>query len=105
MGKWTSRGREQVSQDHFAENCQLEKIWLAYHALPNTLGIPNSVKTSIGFSRFQLVHGVESILPIEREIPSLLLEVSLLPDTSDLEQRLVHLESLNEQCQDASMVI
>jgi hypothetical protein len=51
------------------------------------------------------VHGVESILPIECEIPSLILAVVLLPDTSDLEQRLVHLESLYEQCRDASIAI
>jgi hypothetical protein len=44
-----------------------------------------SVKTATGFSPFQLVHGVESILPIECEIPRLKLGVELLPDTSDLE--------------------
>jgi hypothetical protein len=51
------------------------------------------------------VHGVESILPIECEIPSLRLVVTLLPDTSDLKQCLVHLKSLDEQHQDASMTI
>ena len=55
------------------------------------------VKTAIGFSPYQLVHGVESILPVECEIPSLKLAVELLPDTSPLEERLVHLEQLNEQ--------
>jgi hypothetical protein len=64
-----------------------------------------SVKTSTGFSPFQLVHGVESILPIECEIPSLKLEIELLPDTSDLEECLVHLECLDEQRRDASMTI
>jgi hypothetical protein len=43
-----------------------------------------SVKTPIRFSPFQLVHGVDSILPIECEIPSLNLVVVLLPNTSDL---------------------
>jgi transposase InsO family protein len=62
-----------------------------------------SVKTATGFSPFQLVHGVDSILPIECEIPSLKLVVALLPDTSDLERCLVHLESLDEQHRDASM--
>jgi hypothetical protein len=56
-----------------------------------------SVKTATGFFPFQLVHGVESILPIEWEIPYLKLAVVLLPDTSDLERRLIHLESLDEQ--------
>jgi transposase InsO family protein len=55
------------------------------------------VKTTTNFSLFQLVHSVELILPIECEIPSLKLAVELLPDTSDLERRLVHLESLDEQ--------
>jgi hypothetical protein len=64
-----------------------------------------SVKTATGFSPFQLVHGVDSILPIECEIPFLNLEVVLLPDTFDLEQHLVHLESLDEQLRDASMTI
>jgi hypothetical protein len=59
-----------------------------------------SVKTATGFSPFQLVHGVESILPVECEIHSLKLAVEILPDTSDLERRLVHLESLDKQCWD-----
>jgi hypothetical protein len=56
------------------------------------------VKNATRFSPFQLVHSVESILPIESEIPSLKLAVDLLPNTSDLERHLVHLESLDEQC-------
>jgi hypothetical protein len=48
---------------------------------------------------------VVSILPIECEIPSLILVVVLLPDTSDLERRIVHLESLDEKHRDASMTI
>jgi hypothetical protein len=55
-----------------------------------------SVKTATDFSSFQLVHGVDSILPVEFKIPSLKLEVDLLPDTLDLERCLVHLESLDE---------
>jgi hypothetical protein len=64
-----------------------------------------SVKTAIEFFPFQLVHCVELILPIECEISSLKLAVVLLPNTSDLERRLVHLESLDEQHRDASTVI
>jgi hypothetical protein len=56
-----------------------------------------SIKTAIRFSPFQLVHGVESILPIECEISSLKLAVALLLNTSDLERCLVYLESLDEQ--------
>ena len=50
------------------------------------------VKTATGFSPYQLVHGVESILPVECQIPSLKLAMELLPDTSTLEEHLVHLE-------------
>ena len=46
------------------------------------------------------MHGVESILPIECEIHSFNLEVELLPETSALEERLVHLEKLDEQRRD-----
>ena len=63
------------------------------------------VKTAMGFSPCQLAHGVESILPIECEIPSLKLAVELLPDTSLLEECLVHLEQLDEQCRDALVAL
>jgi hypothetical protein len=48
---------------------------------------------------------VKLIHPIELKIPSLRLEFKLLPDTSDLEECLVHLEILDEQRRDASMTI
>jgi hypothetical protein len=47
-------------------------LW-AYHT---------SVKTATGFTPFQLVYGIEAVLPIECEIPSLKLTVELLPHTS-----------------------
>ena len=55
-----------------------------------------STNTTIGFTPFQLVHGVESMLPIECQIPSLCLVVELLPDTSPLEERLLQLEQTIE---------
>ena len=55
------------------------------------------VKTATGFSPYQLVDGVELFLQVECEIPSLKLAVELLPDTSALEEHLVHLKQLNEQ--------
>ena len=64
-----------------------------------------AVKTATGFSPYQLVHGVESILPVEYEIPSLKLAVELLPGTSPLEERLVHLEQLDEQRRDALVAL
>ena len=42
------------------------------------------------------MHGVELILLVECEIPSLKLAMELLPDTSPLEEHLVHLEKLDE---------
>ena len=63
------------------------------------------VKTATGFSPYQLVHGVESIFLIECEIPSLKLAVELLPDTSPLKERLVHLEQLDEQRWDALVAL
>jgi hypothetical protein len=62
-----------------------------------------SVRTATGFSPFQFVYGLEAVLPIEYQIPSLKLVVQLLPDTFPLEERLVHLEQLNEQRRDAAL--
>jgi hypothetical protein len=50
-----------------------------------------SVKSATGFTPFRLVYGVEAILPIECEIPSLKLAVELLPNTSAEEERLLYL--------------
>jgi hypothetical protein len=54
------------------------------------------VKTATGFTPFHLVHGVEATLPIKCEIPTLLTAIELLPDTAPMEQRLLNLESLDE---------
>jgi hypothetical protein len=64
-----------------------------------------SVKIDSGVSPFHLVHSVDLILPIECEIPSLILAVVLLLYTSNLKRRLVHLESLDEKRQDASTTV
>ena len=63
------------------------------------------VKTDTGFFPYQLVHGVESVLSVECEIPSLKLAVEILPDTSALEECLVHLEQLDEQRRDAIVAL
>ena len=55
----------------------------------------------MGFSPFQLVHRVEAITPIECEIPSLQIAIRVLPDTTELEEWLLHLEHLDEQRRDA----
>ena len=64
-----------------------------------------AVKTTIGFSPYQLIHGVESVLLVECEIPSLKLAVEILPETSALEECLVHLEQLDEQRRDALVAL
>jgi transposase InsO family protein len=64
-----------------------------------------SVKSTTGFTPFRLVYGVEAILPIECEIPSLKLAVELLPNTSAEEERLLYLMRLYETRRDATLVI
>jgi hypothetical protein len=61
------------------------------------------VKNSTIFSPFQLVYGLEAVLPIECQILSLKLVVQLLVDTSQLEEQLLHLEKLDEQRRDAAL--
>ena len=51
------------------------------------------------------MHGVESILLIECEIPYLKLAIEIFAETSELEERLVHLEKLNEQRWDALVAL
>ena len=72
---------------------------------PTLWAYRTTVNTATNFSPYQLVHGVESILPIECEIPSLKLVVELLPETSTLGERLVHLEKLNEQRRDSLVAL
>ena len=62
-------------------------LW-AYHT---------NVKTATQFSPFQLIHGVEAVTPVECKIPSLKISIHVLPDTTELEERLLHLEHLYEQ--------
>jgi hypothetical protein len=62
-----------------------------------------SVKTATGFSPFQLIYRLEAVLPIECQISSLKLAVQIFPDTSPLEERLLYIDYLDEQCQDAAL--
>ena len=57
-----------------------------------------SVRNATGFTPFQLVYGLEAILPIQCEIPSLKLVVELLADTSTEEARLFNFIHLDETC-------
>jgi hypothetical protein len=63
------------------------------------------VKSTTGFTPFQLVYGIEVILSIEYEIPYLKLVVKLLPNTSSEEEELLYLIQLDETHHDASLVI
>ena len=62
-----------------------------------------SAKTATGFTPFQLVYGLEAVLPIECEIPSLRLTVELLPHTYEEEQRLLYLSHLDEIRRDVAL--
>jgi hypothetical protein len=64
-----------------------------------------SVKSATGFTPFRLVYGMEAILPIECEIPSLKLDVELLPNTYAEEEHLLYLMRLDETRRDATLVI
>ena len=62
-----------------------------------------STKTAMGFTHFQLIYGLEAILPIECEIPSLRLTVELLPHTIEEEKRLLYLSHLDEIRRDVAL--
>ena len=67
------------------------------------MGYKASVKTTTGFMYFQLVYGLEVVLPIECEIPSLKLAVELLPNTSTKEECSLYLLNLDETRRDATL--
>jgi hypothetical protein len=69
------------------------------------MGLSDIRKVCHGFTPFQLVYGIEVVLPIECEIPSLKLVVELLPNTSVEEERLLYLMQLDETRRDATLVI
>ena len=54
-----------------------------------------NVKTATRFSPFQRVHRVETVTSVECEIPSLKIAIHVLPNTTELEERLLHLEHLD----------
>jgi hypothetical protein len=62
------------------------------------------VKTATGFTPFQLVYDIEVVLPIDYEIPSLKLNVEILPHTSAKEECFLYLTMLDETRCDASLI-
>ena len=63
----------------------------------------NSVKTTIGFTPFQLVYKIEVVLPIQCQILSLKLVVELLPNTSTKEEIFLYLTNLDETRRDVTL--
>ena len=68
---------------------------------PTLWAYRTNVKTTTGFSPFQLVHRVEVVTLVECEISSLNIVIHMLPDMTEIRERLSHLEHLDEQCRDA----
>ena len=63
----------------------------------------NSMRKATVFTPFQLVYGMDAILPMQCEIPSLKLAIDLLPDTSEEEAHLLNLIHLYEMCREAQL--
>jgi hypothetical protein len=72
---------------------------------PSLRAYQTFVKYGTGFTPFQSVYGIEVVLSIECEIPSLKLIVELLPNTSTEEERLLYLMQSDETRHDATLVI
>ena len=62
-----------------------------------------SVRNATGLTPFQLVYGLEAILPIQCEISSLKLAIDLLPDTSEEEAHLLNLIHHDETRHEAQL--
>eukprot|EP00253_Pinus_taeda_P025627 PITA_25627 len=60
-------------------------------------------KNATGFTPFQLVYGLEAILPVQCEISSLKLAIDLLPRTSKEEAHFLELIQLGETRRDAAL--
>lgn len=54
------------------------------------------IKASTGFTLFQLVYGIETVLPIECVIPTFHSAIELLDYIKPLEQRLLQLDLIDE---------
>eukprot|EP00253_Pinus_taeda_P009299 PITA_09299 len=65
--------------------------------------IVTSVRNATGFTPFQLVYGLEAVLPIQCEISSLKLAIDLLPNTSEEEAHFFELIHLDETRRDATL--
>jgi hypothetical protein len=76
---------------------------LAFTTLLALWAYQTSIKTATGFTPFELVYGIEAVLPIECKIPSLKRKVELLPHTYVEEEHFLNLTRLDETCHDATL--
>ena len=67
------------------------------------LAYRTSLRNATGFTPFQLVYGMEAILPIQCQIPLLKLAIDLLPNTQEEEARLFNLIHLDETHHEAQL--
>jgi len=61
------------------------------------------VRNATGFTPFQLVYGLEAVLPIQCEISSLKLVIDLFPETSEEEAHFLELIHLDDTRRDAAL--
>eukprot|EP00253_Pinus_taeda_P005424 PITA_05424 len=114
--------QDQSSSYYPQANCQVEAIngilknmihrlvgnhkihWhrMLYHALWE---YRTSVKTITGFTSFQLAYGLDAVLPIECQIPSLQFDVEILPSTIAEEEHLLYLNQLDETHRDVELAL
>eukprot|EP00253_Pinus_taeda_P024853 PITA_24853 len=64
-----------------------------------------SIKTPTGSTPFQLVYGLEAVLPIECQIPCLQIASELLPNIIAKEERLLYLNHLDKTHRDAELAL
>eukprot|EP00253_Pinus_taeda_P024703 PITA_24703 len=72
-----------------------DDIFALYYLQAN---VQKSVRKVTGFTPFQLVYGLETILPVQCKISSLKLAIELLPRTLEEEARFMELIQLDETC-------
>jgi hypothetical protein len=67
--EWTGRIFEQEFDQHNYESVEREQEILAYTSKIHTMGKSDWHKKSIGISPFQMVYGIDVVLPIKLSLP------------------------------------